>query len=87
MDLLVFDRQRFLSKNFGELFYHHCVTLLLIAFSLLYNFVSIGLAILLVHDGSDWLRGFAYVIGGSRACIIYPRMALMVNVGYLVLFG
>lgn len=87
MDLLVFDRERYRKKNFGELFYLHCVAILLIAFSLLYNFVPIGLTVLLVHDVSDGLRGFSYAIGGSRACIRYPRLALLANVGHLILFG
>jgi hypothetical protein len=63
------------------------VTILLIAFSLLYNYVPVGLTIFLVHDASDWLRGFSYVMGDSRACILHPRLALLTNVAHLVVFG
>jgi hypothetical protein len=83
LDLLVLDYKRYATKNFGELFFHHFVTILLIAFSLSYNLVPIGIAVLFVHDSSDFLRGFSRTIGDSWACVLYPRLTDCVNYLYL----
>lgn len=86
LDLLVFDRERYMKKNFGELFFHHFVTILLIAFSLFYNFVPIGIAVLFVHDCSDFLRGFSRTIGDSYICIHWPTFANWFNWSYVAVF-
>jgi hypothetical protein len=86
LELLVFEHERYKTKNFGELFYHHFVAILLIAFSLFYNFVPIGITVLFVHDSSDFIRGFSRTVGDSWASILYPRFALGVNITYLASF-
>jgi hypothetical protein len=86
LDLLVLDYKRYATKNFGELFFHHFVTILLIAFSLSYNLMPIGITILFVHDSSDILRGFSCTLGDSWACVLYPWATNSVNYLYLALW-
>jgi hypothetical protein len=72
------------------MFIHHIVTMLLLFFSYLVNFLRIGVVVLLCHDGSDVFlelaKLFNYLKMGSLCDVTFSVFALAFFVGRLVLY-
>jgi ceramide synthetase len=77
-------------KDWWEMFIHHIVTMLLLFFSYLVNFVRIGTVVLLCHDGSDIFlelaKLFNYMKMGALCDATFVVFALAFFVGRLVLY-
>ena len=67
--MLVFKRKDYKSDSYFELIFHHSVTIILILFSIGYNFVPIGIMMMFVHDSSDAVRAIGRVISESKYAI------------------
>lgn len=77
-------------KDWWEMFIHHIVTMLLLFFSYLVNFVRIGTVVLLCHDGSDIFlelaKLFNYLRYGTLCDVTFTVFAVAFFVGRLVLY-
>jgi ceramide synthetase len=77
-------------KDWWEMFIHHIVTMLLLFFSYLVNFVRIGTVVLLCHDGSDIFlelaKLFNYLRFGTLCDVTFTVFAFAFFVGRLVLY-
>lgn len=77
-------------KDWWEMFIHHIVTMLLLFFSYIVNFVRIGTVVLLCHDGSDVFlevaKLFNYLRLGTACDICFTVFALAFFLGRLVLY-
>lgn len=77
-------------KDWWEMFIHHIVTMMLLFFSYVVNFVRIGTVVLLCHDGSDIFlelaKLFNYMRMGTLCDATFVVFALAFFIGRLVLY-
>jgi len=77
-------------KDWWEMFIHHIVTMALLFFSYVINFVRIGTVVLLCHDGSDVFlelaKLFNYLKMGSLCDVTFSIFAVAFFVGRLVMY-
>jgi hypothetical protein len=77
-------------KDWWEMFIHHIVTMALLFFSYIVNFVRIGTVVLLCHDGSDVFlelaKLFNYMKMGTLCDATFVIFALAFFIGRLVLY-
>lgn len=74
------DQFKYIGKpNFGDMMLHHIITVFLIVFSFLNNYVRIGALVLLVHDVSDICGSLVKIFINSK----YEKLTLTFYFGLL----
>jgi ceramide synthetase len=63
--------------------FHHFITVILILFSIGYNFVPIGIMVMFVHDSSDAARAMGRVMSESKYSVSHLTLSKVVDFVYL----